>query len=72
MAHAASLLDALEGLARELAAGVIESGTLEGLSARLGGAGDSSTDPALDTLVAEIELRAAVEMAKLKARKGRF
>lgn len=71
-AHAAALLDRLEGLAREMALGQVESGTLDGLAASLGAVGEASDDPVLEALVDAVELRVAVEIAKLKARNGQF
>lgn len=71
-AHAGALLDRLEGLAREMALGQVESGTLDGLAVSLGAAGEASDDPVLEALVDAVELRVAVEIAKLKARNGQF
>lgn len=67
--HAQALLDRLVGLALGLISGRVESDVLSGLEGALQGGEGVSDDPALEALVEAVELRAAVEMAKLKALK---
>lgn len=69
--HAADLLDRLDRLTCDLVMGQIESGRLDALRTALSAGGEASDDPVLEELVAAVELRAAVELAKLKARQGR-
>jgi hypothetical protein len=71
-AHAGALLDRLDDLARGLALGQVDSGMVERLAAGLGAAQETSDDPALEALVEAIELRVAVEIAKMKVRTARF
>ena len=59
------LLDALDGLKAGLLSGGVDAGTLARLSQRLAAASGPSGDPGLDEVVAAIELRAQVELAKL-------
>lgn len=68
--HAAALLDRLEALKCDIVLGRLESAALEGLQGALSAGGEVSADPVLEALVEAVELRAAVEIAKLKARRG--
>ncbi len=61
------LLDALEDIRADLLAGRVSEGRLNRAMALLAQA-RTATDPGLDALVADIELRVRVELAKL----GRF
>ena len=67
--HAKALLDRLEALALGLISGRVESDVLSGLDGALRSGEGASDDPTLEALVEAVELRAAVEMAKLKALK---
>lgn len=60
------LLDRLEELRLAILLGTLSRGTLERLSAMLAIRQDSVNDPRLAEVLAEIELRAAVELAKLR------
>jgi hypothetical protein len=62
------LLDALDRLKAGLLAGRIAVDDLKGLVARLSDRPESTGDPGLDDVLAHIELRARVELAKLAAR----
>ena len=62
-----SLLDALEDIKADLLIGRVSEGRLNRLMALIGQAREKS-DPALDRLLDDIELRARVELAKF----GRF
>ena len=57
------LLDALEGMKADLLAGTMSEGRLNQLMAVMSQARENS-DPELDSLLDEIELRARVELAK--------
>lgn len=70
--YAGGLLDRLDQMALGLATGTLESTAIEGLSLAMRQVVGPSDDPALETLVEAIELRAAVEMAKIAARSARF
>jgi Class II flagellar assembly regulator len=59
------LLESLDRLKAALLAGRLGAGQLQALAGQLGRAG-SSGDPGLDDVVAQIELRAQVELAKLR------
>lgn len=59
-----SLLDALEALRADLLAGAVGEGRLHRILALVGQA-KTQTEPELDALIADIELRARVELAKL-------
>jgi hypothetical protein len=59
------LLESLDRLKAALLAGRLGAGQLRALAGQLGRAG-SSGDPGLDDVVAQIELRAQVELAKLR------
>ena len=58
-------LDALDALKLGLLSGSFDTGALARLKAVTGGLAEPSGDPALDTVLAEIELRAQVELAKI-------
>lgn len=68
-AHVSALLDRLDGLVLALLSGRVESEVPAGLIGALQGGPEASDDPVLEALVEAVELRAAVEMAKLKAQK---
>ncbi|HEX8417964.1 MAG TPA: flagellar assembly protein FliX [Methylobacterium sp.] len=59
------LLDGLDRLKASLLSGRVSTGELQAIAGRLSERGGGSGDPRLDGLVADIELRAAVEIAKL-------
>jgi Class II flagellar assembly regulator len=61
------LLDRLEEIRRGLLAGTISRAALAELRRELKQARAQALDPGLDEVLAEIELRAAVELAKLEA-----
>lgn len=63
------LLDGLDRLKAALLAGRVAPHELRGIAGRLSERSGLSGDPRLDGLMAEIELRAAVELAKLEARR---
>ena len=67
--HAEALLEDLEGLHRDLLLGRVGAERLRQLGARLGAKQDQepSADPQLTALVGEIEVRVAVELAKIAA-----
>lgn len=58
------VLDVLEEIRIALLAGVVDPGALDRLKATVGQIKEETGDPALDALLAEIELRAEVELAK--------
>src|SRR3954469_9660359 len=58
-------LDALDALKLGLLSGAFDTGALARLKAVTGGLAEPSGDLALDTVLAEIELRAQVELAKI-------
>lgn len=60
------LLDALDRLKVGLLAGTIPAADLSRLAERLAAAAGPSGDPSLDAIVAAIDLRARVELAKLE------
>lgn len=62
------LLDALDRLKAALLGGVVPAADLRQVAARLAERRGLSGDPRLDELVAHIELRAEVELAKLNPR----
>lgn len=64
------LLDGLDRLKAAILGGRVATHELQIIAARLSDRADSSGDPRLDGLVADIELRAAVELAKLEALRG--
>ncbi|KQT81817.1 flagellar assembly protein fliX [Methylobacterium sp. Leaf465] len=61
------LLDGLDRLKASLIMGRVSTRDLQAIGARLSERSGTSGDPRLDGLIAEIELRAAVELAKLSA-----
>lgn len=60
------LLDGLDRLKAALLGGRVAPQELRAIAGRLAERSGSSGDPRLDTIMAEIELRAAVELAKLE------
>lgn len=64
------LLDGLDRLKASLIGGRVATADLRAIAGRLAERMPDSGDPRLDGLVAEIELRAAVELAKLEAARG--
>jgi len=60
-----SALDALDALKLAFLAGSFDTGALARLMATTGTLGESTGDPGLDDVLAEIELRAEVELAKI-------
>jgi len=58
-------LDVLDALKIGFLAGAFDSGTVAKLKAAVSGLKDPSGDPALDEVLAEIELRVEVELAKM-------
>ena len=61
------LLDGLDRLKASLVMGRVSTRELQAIASRLSERAESSGDPRLDGLIADIELRAAVEIAKLSA-----
>lgn len=59
------ILDALDGLKAALLAGTVPAAQLRQIAANIARAGAQSGDPGLDAVIAAIELRAKVELAKL-------
>ena len=64
-----SLLDVLDGLRLSLIDGVVSQADLAQLSALVREGREQADDPGLDAVLAEVDLRAAVELAKLEIRK---
>lgn len=64
------LLDGLDRLKAALIGGRVATRDLQAIAGRLAERMAESGDPRLDGLVAEIELRASVELAKLEAARG--
>lgn len=64
------LLDGLDRLKAAILGGRVGAGELRAVAARLAERAGPSGDPRLDGLMAEIELRTAVELAKLERRRG--
>ena len=62
-------LDALDELKVGVLAGALEPATLSRLKAATAGLREGSGDPGLDTVLAEIELRVEVEIAKMSPRR---
>jgi hypothetical protein len=58
-------LDALDALKLGLLSGTLDTAALARLKSVTGGLAEPSGDPQLDTVLAEIELRAEVELAKI-------
>lgn len=63
------LLDGLDRLKAAILGGRVGAGELRAVAARLAERAGPSGDPRLDGLMAEIELRTAVEIAKLEMRR---
>lgn len=61
------LLDGLDRLKAALLGGRVATQDLQAIAGRLAERAGSSGDPRLDGLILDIELRAAVELAKLEA-----
>ena len=64
------LLDGLDRLKASLIMGRVSTRDLRTIAGRLAERAGESGDPRLDGLIADIELRAAVELAKLQAREA--
>lgn len=64
------LLDGLDRLKAALLTGRVATGELQAIAGRLAERAGTSGDPRLDGLIADIELRAAVEIAKLRANRA--
>lgn len=64
------LLDGLDRLKASLLSGKVSTRDLQAIAGRLSDRAGLSGDPRLDGLVADIELRAAVELAKLQVGQG--
>jgi hypothetical protein len=60
-----SALDALDALKLGMLSGTFDTGALARLKSVTAGLAEPSGDPALDNVLAEIELRAQVELAKI-------
>src|SRR4051812_22983668 len=60
-----SALDALDALKIGLLSGTLDTGALARLKSVAAGLAESTGDPGLDTVLAEIELRVEVELAKV-------
>jgi hypothetical protein len=60
-----SALDALDALKLGMLSGTLDTGALARLKSITAGLAEPSGDPGLDTVLAEIELRAQVELAKI-------
>ena len=71
VARGRTALDALDELKIGLLAGEFDAGTLVRLRSSLSGLKDGSGDPILDSVLAEIELRVEVELAKMEPREER-
>jgi len=63
-----SALDALDTLKLELISGNLDQSALNRLRALSGSLGEETGDPGLDQVMAEIDLRVQVEIAKLSRR----
>lgn len=68
MRRGRGLLDTLDQLKISLLGGQVSGATLSMLKGQLAQARDGADDPALDDLLAHIDLRAEVELAKLARR----
>ena len=64
------LLDGLDRLKAAILGGRVATQELRAIAGRLADRSGSSGDPRLDGLVADIELRAAVELAKIEVARG--
>jgi Class II flagellar assembly regulator len=58
-------LDALDSLKLGLLSGTLDSGAMARLKSAAAGLAEATGDPALDNVLAEIELRVEVELAKM-------
>jgi hypothetical protein len=63
-------LDALDALKIGLLSGGLDAGTVTQLKAAVSGLKEGSGDPILDSVLAEIELRVEVELAKMEPAPG--
>lgn len=63
--HGRNALDALDALKLGLLSGTLDAGAMARLKTIAGGLSEATGDPGLDTVLAEIELRVEVELAKL-------
>jgi len=66
--HGRNALDQLDSLKIGLLDGSVDQSTLARLKVTAEGLSQSSGDPGLDTVLSEIELRVAVELAKAGVR----
>jgi hypothetical protein len=66
-----AMLDALDSLKIALLDGVVDHGQLQRLQSLVTAQREGTGDPALEAVLDEIELRAAVEVAKRQARGAR-
>ena len=66
VARGRTALDALDALKIGLLAGAFDAGTVARLKAAVSGLKGGSGDPMLDEVLAEIELRVEVELAKME------
>ena len=66
VARGRTALDALDALKIGLLSGALDAATLARLKAATSGLRDGSGDPLLDEVLAEIELRIEVEIAKME------
>lgn len=66
VARGRTALDALDALKIGLLSGEFDAGTVGRLKAAVAGLKDGSGDPLLDGVLAEIELRVEVELAKME------
>jgi hypothetical protein len=71
VARGRTALDALDALKIGLLSGEFDSGTVARLKAAVSGLRDGSGDPVLDEVLAEIELRVEVELAKMQPETAR-
>jgi hypothetical protein len=65
--HGRQALDALDKLKVELLSGTLDATTVNRMKSASAGLAEMSGDPALDAVIAEINLRLAVEIAKFTA-----
>jgi len=70
VARGRTALDALEQLKLALLAGSLDGATLGRLKAAAAGLNEPSGDPRLDGVLAEIDLRVEVELAKMDSKAG--
>ena len=67
--RAGGILDALDGLKLELLEGALTAGAIESLSRAVREQRSATEDPRLEALLDEVEIRAAVELAKIQVAK---